>query len=79
MVLRGADEHEVVLAIQTGTWLPAKKGRLHAQCIVRFDNLSPVNQKFYSFKTIDAVFVEEADRIVVITVKVFYHNQRGSS
>lgn len=45
-----------------------------APYVVSFNDVSPVNQKFYGLKTIDAVFVEEPDRIVVITVKVYYHD-----
>lgn len=74
MRLRGAEEQEVLLAVQTGTWEPVKQGRLHARYVVSFNDVSPVNQKFYGLKTIDAVFVEEPDRIVVITVKVYYHD-----
>jgi len=74
MILRGAEENEVMLAIQTGDWESAKKGRMHAQYMVDFNNVSPVNQKFYLWKTVDAIFVEEQDKIEVVTVIVYYHN-----
>lgn len=74
MILRGAQENEVILAIQTGVWQSAKKGRMHAQYVVNFNAISPVNQKFYLWKTVDAIFVEEQDKIEVVTVIVYYHN-----
>ncbi|MCI0693809.1 DUF4258 domain-containing protein [candidate division KSB1 bacterium] len=74
MILRGAKENEVMLAIQTGVWQPAKKGRIHAQYLGDFNDISPVNQKFYRWKTVDAIFVQEQDKIEVVTVIVYYHN-----
>ena len=59
MILRGAEENEVMLAIQNGVWQPAKKGRMRAQHVVDFNDVSPVNQKLYHYKTVDAIFVEE--------------------
>lgn len=63
-----------MLAIQTGVWQPAKKGRIHAQYLGDFNDISPVNQKFYRWKTVDAIFVQEQDKIEVVTVIVYYHN-----
>jgi hypothetical protein len=74
MILRGAEENEVMSAIQTGIWQPAKKGRMRAQHVVDFNDVSPVNQQFYRCKTVDAIFVEEQNKIEVVTVIVYYHN-----
>lgn len=74
MLLRGAEESEIVLAIQTGIWQSAKKGRMRAQSVIDFNDVSPVNQKFYRYKTVDAIFVEEQNKIEVVTVIVYYHN-----
>ncbi len=30
--------------------------------------------KFYKFKIVEPIFAEEAERIVIITVKVYYSN-----
>ena len=44
--------------------------------IFRFDfnGKSPINKKVYKYKTIEAVFADEPDEIVIITVKVYYSN-----
>ncbi len=75
MELRGAEESEVIKAIRSGVWESARRGKL--QCRYRFDfnRTSPLNQKFYKYKTAEAIFVEEGERIVVITVKVYYSNK----
>ena len=73
MRLRGATEKEVVQAIQLEPWLEAKRGKLHATKQFEFGSVSPMNQKWYAYKSVDAVFVEELQQIVVITVKVYYH------
>ncbi|MCI0553414.1 MAG: hypothetical protein L0287_20905 [Anaerolineae bacterium] len=40
-----------------------------------FGEPSPVNQQVYAFKTIQAIFVEESDSIIVVTVIVYYGNE----
>jgi hypothetical protein len=35
---------------------------------------SPVNQKVYAFKTLHVIFAEETEKIVVVTVMVYYGN-----
>lgn len=72
--MRGATELEVVEAVRGGPWEPAKHGKKHAARRFEFGRPSPVNGVFYAFKTVDAVFAEELDRIVVLTVKVYYHD-----
>jgi len=72
--MRGATEAEVVEAVRGGRWEPAKRGKQHATHRVEFGRPSPVNGVVYAFKTVDAVFAEEPDRIVVLTVKVYYHD-----
>jgi hypothetical protein len=74
MSLRGAEENEVILAIRTGVWQSAKKGRMRSKYVVDFNDVSLVNQKFYRWKTVDAIFVEDRDKIEVVTVIVYYHN-----
>ena len=39
-----------------------------------FDAISPVNGRHYSHKTVDAVFADDPKSIVVVTVKVYYHD-----
>lgn len=42
-----------------------------------FNMASLINQKVYQFKTVEAIFTDESDEIVVITVKVYYSNEEG--
>ncbi len=34
-----------------------------------------MNKLYYRFKTVEVVFAEEADAIVIVTVKVYYSNE----
>ncbi len=79
MLSRGASVDEVVRAIQKGTWEIARKGRLRSKHTFPFGQVSPVNLALYKFKTVEAVFVKERTQIVVITVKVYYSNEKEAS
>lgn len=72
MYLRGATESEVVQTIQGSPWEPARAGKYQARRTFVFGQPSPVDQKVYPFKTVHVIFAEEADRIVVVTVLVYY-------
>ena len=74
MGLRGATQDEVENTIRSAPWENTKCQRYHARLPFTFGEISAINQIFYDYKTIDAIFVEEPDQIVVITVKVYYHN-----
>ncbi|MBC7227239.1 MAG: DUF4258 domain-containing protein [Thermoflexales bacterium] len=77
MCLRGATEAEVVQTIETGPWEPARAGKYQASRTFVFGQPSPVDQKVYLFKTVHVIFAEEADRIVVVTVLVYYGSENG--
>ncbi len=74
MMQRGATVAEVEDAVRTGTWRPAERGKQHARKDFSFGGLSPVNNQPYRYKAVDAVFADEPHAVVVVTVKVFYHN-----
>jgi hypothetical protein len=74
MLLRGAEEDEVIAAIRSGNWQAAKNGKFHARTEFEYNKESPVNQQFYSYKAVDPIFDERSEKIVVITVKVYYFN-----
>lgn len=74
MILRGASEEEVATAIYNGDWKPAKMGKSQAKHCFEFNNIAPSNQKLYRYKTVEPVFAEEDNEIVVVTVKVYYSN-----
>lgn len=74
MLSRGAEEQEIIFAIQTGKWQSIKMGKFNVRQQLFFGKHSPINQKFDKNKIIDVVFAEEKDKIIVITVKIYYHN-----
>lgn len=76
MAERLVAEQEVIETIDRAPWEPARQGRLRAT------RWYPFGQErrgtVYRGKDVRAVFVEEADRIVVVTVYA-YLNQREES
>ncbi|RJR21262.1 MAG: DUF4258 domain-containing protein [Nitrospiraceae bacterium] len=75
MSLRGASVEEVVIAINSGTWESAKLGKFKRKHKFEYNEVSMVNQKIYKYKTVEPVFADENDKIIVITVKVYYSNE----
>ena len=71
--LRGATQDEIAETVRTVAWAQAKRGRFQARKTFAFGRASPINGIFYSSKTVDVIFADEADEIVVITVLVYYH------
>jgi hypothetical protein len=67
---RGFTESEVVETIRTSVWLPARSNRLEAAKDYPFDR--EWNGRYYATKRIRAIFVEEADEIVVVTVYTYF-------
>ena len=61
--------------MREGRKQPAKRGKWHAAFRFGFGQPSPVNGLVYAYKTVDVVFAEEPERIVVLTVKTYYHNE----
>lgn len=75
MELRGAEEAEVISTIRSGIWESAKRGKFQCRHRFNFNSTSPINQQFYKYKTIEAIFLEESNQIVIVTVKVYYSNK----
>jgi len=75
MILRGASEEEVMKAINTGKWEPAKMGKFQTEYRFDFNRIALTNQMFYKHKTVKPIFADEQDEIVVITVKEYYSNE----
>lgn len=75
MFERGATEEEVRRTLLQGIVAPAKRGKQQVRHSFPFNAVSPINSVVYPFKTVECVFVEEQDRIVVITVKVYYGSE----
>lgn len=64
--LRGAEEAEVITTVNYGKWETAKRGKQKCCYRFNFNRPSPINQLFYKYKTIEAIFVEESERIIVV-------------
>ena len=70
--LRGATIEEITTTIRSAKWESALRGKFQAKKYFDFNRQSPVNQQTYRFKTIEAIFADEPNELVVITVKVYY-------
>jgi len=70
MLDRGALESEVKAAIQTGNFEPARKGRLIFRKNFAFNRLW--RGKLYAVKQVVPIVLEEADRLTVVAVFVYY-------
>lgn len=67
---RGTNENETVKVIRQAEWKEAKKGRFEAK--LDFPYNQEWNGKRYTTKQVNPVFTIERDKIIVITVYVFY-------
>lgn len=79
MALRGATEEEATKAIREGRWESVRMGKLRTKYLFGFNRISLINQKFYKYKTIEPIFADEPNEIVIITVKVYYSNEEARS
>ncbi len=67
---RGTSEDEIRLAILEGEEAPAKKGRKAFRKNFSFE--AYWKGKYYSIKQVVPIVKEELDKVIVITVYVFY-------
>jgi hypothetical protein len=70
MADRGASKEEVELAIRTGECFPAKKGRLSFRKNLSYN--ATWKGKFYQVKQVMPIVADEPERLVVVTVYVFF-------
>ena len=70
MADRGTNEAEVEAAMPEGEEIPAKQGRRSFRKNFAFN--SQWKGRYYELKQVMPVIADEADRVVVITVYVFY-------
>ncbi len=75
MALRGATEEEVAMAIRAGGWEAGKLGKSRSKYQFDFNRVSATSQKCYKYKTVEPIFADETNELVVITVKVYYSNE----
>jgi hypothetical protein len=67
---RGGIEEDVVEAIRTVPWQQAELERL--ECRKSYPFKAEWNGSWYATKQVRPIFVEEDDKIVVVTVYVYY-------
>jgi len=77
LLQRGATEKEVLECIRQSPRSPLLGGRFSARRVFRFGDISLVNNEYYRFKTIEPIFADTPDEIVVVTVEVYYSNEEG--
>lgn len=77
-IQRGATEQEITACIADSQYENVEKGRISAKKDFEFNDISPMNNNFYQYKTVEVIFVEERESITVITVKVFYSNREAN-
>ncbi|HPI20394.1 MAG TPA: hypothetical protein PKY56_08485 [Candidatus Kapabacteria bacterium] len=75
MLARGASKEEVIECIKEEKFEQAKNEKFQCKRTFEFKDISPVNKHFYNYKTVNPIFVNDNSDIIVITVKVFYHNE----
>ncbi len=71
---RGATTTEVEYVVRNAAWRPALSGKLQAKHQFPFGGPAPGTGRVYKFKKVETIFAEESARIVVVTVKVYYHD-----
>ena len=70
---RGATPEEVELSIRAGERVPAKQGRAAFRKNLPFGQMW--KGKHYEIKQVMPIVTEESDKIVVVTVYVFYFGE----
>ena len=72
---RGTGEEEIIDVIKTGFVIPSKYGRIGKAKIYEFKQKR--QNKFYEEKRVEVFYIVEEDRIVTVTVYVFYGKWEG--
>jgi len=67
---RGASEGEIIDVLTNGKEIVAKQGRLAKSKVFLYQEIR--NNKFYEQKRIDVFYIMENDKIITVTVYVFY-------
>jgi len=74
---RGASLQEIVSCIRGEEWLHLSSCKYSARKTFSFHSLSPLNGKRYNFKAVETIFADEKVEIVVVTVKVYYFDEKN--
>ena len=76
MQQRGATLAEVEQTIRKAPWQSAAGDKRRARHDFLFAARSPITGEVYRYKKVEVIFAETPHAIIVVTVKVFYHNGR---
>ncbi len=71
-LLRGASEDEIMEVLAFGSRKPARRGKWQIGWRFSYSSRSPIDGKRYREKTVEVIFADEPEEIVVVTVKVYY-------
>ena len=74
---RGTDEDEIRDVIETGFPIPAKHGRSGRAKVYEFRQER--HGTYYPQKRVEVIYAVETNRIVTVTVYVFYGHWEGSN
>ena len=72
---RGTDEAEIRDVIQAGFPIPAKYGRIGKAKV--YDFKQNRHNKYYDHKRVEVFYLIEGDKIITVTVYVFYGKWEG--
>lgn len=67
---RKTSEQEVVETLQYGVNISGKSGRLGKSKVFTFNNIH--NEKYYEQKKLEVYYIIEDERIITVTVYVFF-------
>jgi hypothetical protein len=67
---RGTNETEIEDVIQTGVEIPAKSGRIGKAKV--YDFKQNRHNKYYEQKKVEVFYLIKGDKIITVTVYVFY-------
>ena len=72
---RGTNEMEIIDVINTGFSVSAKYGRIGKAKV--YDFRQKLNDKYYEQKRVEVFYLIEMDKIITVTVYVFYGKWEG--
>jgi hypothetical protein len=71
---RGTNENKIMDVIQTGFVIPAKHGRVGKAKIYEFKKTR--HNKYYEQKRVEVIYTIEGNKLITVTVYVFYGSWR---
>ncbi|OGQ06195.1 MAG: hypothetical protein A2W61_02455 [Deltaproteobacteria bacterium RIFCSPLOWO2_01_44_7] len=66
---------EIITVLKKSKWTLVKENRMRAQFTFPFSDF--YKSRFFRWKKIRVIFIEEKARIVIVTVYTFFYNQEA--